>query len=79
MDLYSFMEPLMSKNPMSTFLNYRDLDIGTNDHSKNSYEEGSVYGVKYFNDNYARLTRIKTTVDPNNFFRNEQSIPVLSN
>ncbi|KAL3851539.1 hypothetical protein ACJIZ3_013421 [Penstemon smallii] len=35
------------------------------------------YGVKYFKDNFYRLVKIKTRVDPDNFFRNEQSIPVL--
>ncbi|KAL0442427.1 UNVERIFIED_CONTAM: Berberine bridge enzyme-like 21 [Sesamum latifolium] len=46
--LYSFMEPFVSKNPREAYLNYRDLDIGTTDNGKNSYSEGQVYGVKYF-------------------------------
>ena len=74
--LYSYMTPFVSKNPRSAFLNYRDLDIGVNKFGKNSYQEGEVYGTKYFNDNYKRLVKIKTAVDPENFFRNEQSIPV---
>ncbi|KAK7332599.1 hypothetical protein VNO80_29352 [Phaseolus coccineus] len=74
--LYSYMTPFVSKNPRSTYLNYRDLDIGVNDFGKNSFEEGQVYGSKYFNDNFDRLVNIKTEVDPQNFFRNEQSIPV---
>nr|POE86850.1 berberine bridge enzyme-like 21 [Quercus suber] len=73
--LYSYMTPFVSKNPRSAFLNYRDLDIGTNNNDKNSYEEGEVYGVKYFNDNFHRLVKVKTAVDPHNFFWNEQSIP----
>ncbi|KAF7820959.1 berberine bridge enzyme-like 21 [Senna tora] len=44
---------------------------------ENSYEEGEVYGLKYFNDNFERLVKVKTEVDSENFFRNEQSIPVL--
>ncbi|KAF8027746.1 hypothetical protein BT93_E0613 [Corymbia citriodora subsp. variegata] len=75
--LYSYMTPFVSKNPRSTFLNYRDLDIGTTTNGNNSYEEGRVYGVKYFKDNFERLVKVKTAVDPNNFFRNEQSIPTL--
>ncbi|KAK7412832.1 hypothetical protein VNO78_04497 [Psophocarpus tetragonolobus] len=75
--LYSYMTPFVSKNPRSSFLNYRDLDIGINNFGKNSFEEGQVYGTKYFNDNFQRLVNIKTKVDPENFFRNEQSIPVL--
>ncbi|KAL5077091.1 hypothetical protein RYX36_016075, partial [Vicia faba] len=38
--LYSFMEPYVSKNPRSAFLNYRDLDIGINSFGENSYQEG---------------------------------------
>jgi hypothetical protein len=75
--LYSYMTPFVSKNPRSAFLNYRDLDIGTNNNDKNSYEDGEVYGVKYFNDNFDRLVKVKTAVDPHNFFWNEQSIPTL--
>ncbi|CAJ1963016.1 unnamed protein product [Sphenostylis stenocarpa] len=76
--LYSYMTPFVSKNPRSAFLNYRDLDIGVNNFGKNSFEEGEVYGNKYFNGNFERLVNIKTKVDPENFFRNEQSVPVLS-
>ncbi|XP_059439198.1 berberine bridge enzyme-like 21 [Corylus avellana] len=75
--LFSYMTPFVSKNPRSAYLNYRDLDIGTNHFGKNSLEEGEVYGVKYFNDNYDRLVKVKSAVDPENFFRNEQSIPTL--
>jgi FAD/FMN-containing dehydrogenase len=74
--LYSFMTPYVSKNPRSAYINYRDLDIGINSFGKNSYQEGQVYGAKYFNNNFDRLVKIKTAVDPENFFRNEQSIPV---
>ncbi|KAI4299746.1 hypothetical protein L6164_033175 [Bauhinia variegata] len=77
--LYSYMTPFVSKNPRSAFLNYRDVDIGTNDFGNNSYKQGEVYGLKYFNDNFYRLVKVKTAVDPENFFRNEQSIPVFPN
>ncbi|KAI4299747.1 hypothetical protein L6164_033176 [Bauhinia variegata] len=77
--LYSYMTLFVSKNPRSAFLNYRDLDIGINDFGNNSYEQGEVYGVKYFNDNFYRLVKVKTAVDPENFFRNEQSIPIFPN
>ncbi|KAL0321425.1 UNVERIFIED_CONTAM: Berberine bridge enzyme-like 21 [Sesamum radiatum] len=77
-ELYSFMTPFVSQQPREAYLNYRDLDIGTSDNSKNSYEQGKVYGVKYFKpNNFDRLVKIKTSVDPDNVFRNEQSIPVL--
>ncbi|KZV17047.1 reticuline oxidase-like protein [Dorcoceras hygrometricum] len=67
--LYSYMTPFVSMKPRQAFLNYRDLDIGTNDQERDSF------GLKYFKDNYDRLVRIKTMVDPQDFFRNEQSIP----
>lgn len=77
--LYDYMTPFVSKNPRRAFLNYRDLDIGisNNKSDKNSYEEGEIYGVKYFHNNFERLVKIKTAVDPENFFRNQQSIPLL--
>ncbi|CAN1142676.1 Berberine bridge enzyme-like 21 [Linum perenne] len=76
--IHSYMTPFVSKNPRSAYLNYRDLDIGTTGQpSKDSYKEGKVYGDKYFNDNFERLVKVKTAVDPHNFFWNEQSIPVL--
>ncbi|KAK4360328.1 hypothetical protein RND71_019280 [Anisodus tanguticus] len=74
-DLYNFTTPFVSKNPRQAYLNYRDLDIGTNDHGPRSSEQGRVYGTKYFKNNYDRLVKVKSVVDPQNFFRNEQSIP----
>lgn len=74
--VFEAMSPYVSKNPREAFLNYRDVDIGTSLNS--TYEEGKVYGVKYFKNNFERLVQVKTRVDPDNFFRYEQSIPVLS-
>ncbi|KAL6502158.1 hypothetical protein OROHE_024751 [Orobanche hederae] len=76
-ELHSYMTPYVSMFPREAFLNYRDLDIGINNHGKNSSLEGAVYGLEYFKANYKRLVRIKTKVDPRNFFRNEQSVPVF--
>lgn len=76
-ETYKFMTPFVSKNPRSSYLNYRDVDIGVNDHGADSYRKGQIYGRKYFGENFDRLVRVKTTVDPENFFRNEQSIPTL--
>ncbi|KAF2584285.1 hypothetical protein F2Q70_00034698 [Brassica cretica] len=75
--LHSFMTGFVSKNPRGAYLNYRDVDIGVNDHGEDSYKEGEVYGRMYFGKNFDRLVKIKTVVDPDNFFRNEQSIPTL--
>ncbi|KAK3026820.1 hypothetical protein RJ639_041892 [Escallonia herrerae] len=74
--LYSFMTPFVSNNPRESYLNYRDLDIGVSDNGRNGYNEALVYGRKYFKGNFDRLVAVKSAVDPDNFFRNEQSIPV---
>ncbi|XP_059637898.1 berberine bridge enzyme-like 21 [Cornus florida] len=74
--MYEFMTPFVSKSPRQAFLNYRDLDIGTINHNgNNGYEEAKVFGVKYFKNNFERLVKSKTMIDPDNFFRNQQSIP----
>jgi hypothetical protein len=75
-NLYNFMAPYVSKLPRTAYVNYRDLDLGMN--NKGSSEDASVWGSKYFKDNFNRLVRVKTKVDPDNFFRHEQSIPPLS-
>ncbi|GLT35667.1 hypothetical protein SLA2020_101000 [Shorea laevis] len=67
------MTPFVSKNPRKAFFPYRDIDNGIS--KTGTYEEGKVYGLKYFNQNFERLVDVKTAVDPENFFRNEQSIP----
>ncbi|KAJ9705859.1 hypothetical protein PVL29_003791 [Vitis rotundifolia] len=76
-ELYNYMTPLVSKSPRGAYLNYRDIDIGISHNGKDSYQEGRVYGVKYFMNNFDRLVKVKTAVDPLNFFRYEQSIPPL--
>ncbi|KAG8365680.1 hypothetical protein BUALT_Bualt18G0131700 [Buddleja alternifolia] len=76
--LYSYMAPYASKSPRAAYFNYRDLDIGMNNEGNTSYKQASAWGFKYFNNNFNRLVRVKTEVDPSNFFRNEQSIPPLS-
>ncbi|XP_027338259.1 berberine bridge enzyme-like 8 [Abrus precatorius] len=77
-ELHKYMTSFVSKNPRQAFLCYKDLDLGINRHGFHSNYEGSAYGVEYFMDNLNRLVQIKTKVDPANFFRTEQSIPILS-
>uniref|UniRef100_A0A6N2N443 Berberine/berberine-like domain-containing protein n=1 Tax=Salix viminalis TaxID=40686 RepID=A0A6N2N443_SALVM len=36
--------------------------------------QASIWGRKYFKNNFDRLVRVKTAVDPANFFRHEQSL-----
>ncbi|KAK9091547.1 hypothetical protein Sjap_024724 [Stephania japonica] len=75
--LYKYMTPYVSKQPRRAYLNYRDLDLGQNKiDGSASYEEAKIWGVKYFNGNFDRLVKVKSKVDPSNFFSNEQSIPV---
>ncbi|WVY92639.1 hypothetical protein V8G54_031727 [Vigna mungo] len=51
------------------------VEAGVNTFGKNSYKEGEVYGIKYFKSNFQRLVKVKTKVDPHNFFRNQQKHP----
>ncbi|XP_020674746.1 berberine bridge enzyme-like 22 [Dendrobium catenatum] len=75
---YKFMTPYVSKNPRAAYLNYRDLDIGTDVMgNKTSYWEARRWGERYYKGNFKRLAYVKGNVDPNNLFRNEQSIPPL--
>ncbi|XP_059439671.1 tetrahydroberberine oxidase-like [Corylus avellana] len=76
--LYRYMAPYVSKSPRGAYVNYRDLDIGTNGKGNTSYERARIWGNKYFKSNFDRLVQVKTTVDPANFFKNEQSIPLFS-
>ncbi|XP_022738799.1 berberine bridge enzyme-like 18 [Durio zibethinus] len=76
--LYSYMSSFVSKSPREAYINYRDLDIGTNNNKGNtSYAQASIWGRKYFKNNFDRLVHVKTMIDPENFFRHEQSIPPL--
>ncbi|PPR93767.1 hypothetical protein GOBAR_AA26914 [Gossypium barbadense] len=70
--LYAEMAPYVSSKPREAFLNYRDLDIGSNN---TDFEAAKVYGAKYFKGNFQRLAEVKAKIDPHNFFKNEQSIP----
>ncbi|KAL0409363.1 UNVERIFIED_CONTAM: Berberine bridge enzyme-like 18 [Sesamum radiatum] len=74
--LYRYMAPYVSRSPRAAYYNYRDLDIGANNIVGNiSYARASVWGIKCFKNNFDRVIKVKTAVDPKNFFRNEQSIP----
>ncbi|KAK6154818.1 hypothetical protein DH2020_009066 [Rehmannia glutinosa] len=74
--LYNYMAVYVSMLPREAYVNYRDLDLGMNKNGS-SFIEASLWGMKYFKDNFNRLVRVKTKVDPDNFFRHEQSIPIL--
>lgn len=74
-DLYTYMAPYASKNPRTAYVNYRDLDLGRNKNRNTTYAEATSWGTVYFKDNFKRLALVKASVDPDNFFRHEQSIP----
>ncbi|XVF50800.1 hypothetical protein PTKIN_Ptkin04bG0132500 [Pterospermum kingtungense] len=76
--LYSYMATYASQSPRQAYFNYRDLDIGTNNIGYTSYAQASIWGPKYFKNNFDRLVHIKTMVDPENFFKNEQSVTPFS-
>ncbi|KAK8969930.1 hypothetical protein KSP40_PGU014461 [Platanthera guangdongensis] len=74
-NFYKFMTPYVSRDPRGAYLNYRDLDLGRNANRNASYAEASVWGEKYYKVNFRRLAQVKSKVDPENLFWNEQSIP----
>ncbi|KAL8508271.1 hypothetical protein ACS0TY_018744 [Phlomoides rotata] len=76
--LHNYMRSYVTKSPRGAYVNYKDLDLGRNNiEGHTSYEQASAWGLRYFKGNFRRLVRVKTRVDPSNFFRNEQSIPAL--
>ncbi|CAD6246738.1 unnamed protein product [Miscanthus lutarioriparius] len=83
--LYAFMAPHVSKAPRAAYVNYLDLDLGADNWiapAGGSSEAAvararSSWGAAYFGDNFDRLVRAKTAVDPGNVFNNAQSIPPL--
>nr|GEY43877.1 DNA helicase [Tanacetum cinerariifolium] len=77
--LYNYMTQYVSMSPRQAYVNYRDLDLGMNDKNGDdtSFVKASSFGTRYFKDNFTRLVKIKTEFDPDNFFKHEQSIPVL--
>jgi hypothetical protein len=60
-------------------VNYRDLDLGENVVVGNvtSYKAAKVWGEKYYKGNFNRLAFAKGKIDPDDYFRNEQSIPPM--
>ncbi|KAI4356060.1 hypothetical protein L6164_000112 [Bauhinia variegata] len=72
---YEFMTPYVSSSPREAFLCYRDLDVGANPSNRTNEDIARIYGSKYYLDNFQRLVRAKAKIDPENFFKHEQSIP----
>ncbi|KAK1393801.1 Cannabidiolic acid synthase [Heracleum sosnowskyi] len=77
--LAKYLTPYVTKNPRSAYVNYVDLTMGTNNlKGTTSYQQAKRWGKRYFKNNFDRLVKIKSVVDPGNFFRHEQSIPPIS-
>lgn len=80
--LYEYMTPYVSKNPRTAYLNSRDLDLGQQYYEDyqdiSSHLNARVWGRKYFKDNFERLVKVKSEVDPQNLFKNRQSIPSIT-
>lgn len=72
-ETYKEMEPYVAKSPRTAYLNYRDFGLGTNQEDY-SYSKAKIWGEKYFKGNFERLAKVKSKVDPKNFFRSEQSV-----
>ena len=79
------MSSYVSKSPRAAYVNYLDLDLGTNDWANatggtsgsKSVARAASWGDRYFFTNFDRLVRAKSKVDPENVFNNAQSIPPL--
>jgi FAD binding domain/Berberine and berberine like len=84
-NFYAYMGSFVSKNPRAAYVNYLDLDLGTNNWTAgtsgkaNYVNHARLWCDAYFLWNYDRLVRAKTKIDPENVFNNEQSIPPLPN
>ncbi|CAO2187069.1 unnamed protein product [Urochloa humidicola] len=85
-EFYKFMEPYVSKNPRGAYVNYVDLDLGVNNWTSvtggklsaaDSVSHAATWGRRYFMNNFDRLVRAKSKIDPGNVFNNAQSIPPL--
>lgn len=78
-NLYNYLDPYVLNSPRRSYVNYNDLDLGMNNlRGRTGYQQASVWGKKYFKDNFDRLVRVKFSVDPSNFFRHQQSIPPIA-
>ncbi|XWS10512.1 hypothetical protein CRYUN_Cryun39dG0086000 [Craigia yunnanensis] len=75
--VYDYMGAYVPTSPRAAYVNYRDLDLGMNNKSNTSFSQASIWGAKYFKCNFHRLVKVKSKVDPDNFFRHEQSIPAV--
>ena len=55
------MTPYVSSFPRQAYVNYRDLDLGINNHT--NFVQASSWGNRYFKDNFNRLVKVKRNVE----------------
>ncbi|KAK9101399.1 hypothetical protein Scep_024829 [Stephania cephalantha] len=68
-ELYDYMTPYVSKSPRTAFLNYKDLDLGrVRINGGATFVDPRIWGRMYFKNNFPRLVKAKSNVDPENFF-----------
>ncbi|KAK9016599.1 hypothetical protein V6N11_079094 [Hibiscus sabdariffa] len=78
---HNAMSDHVSMGPRAAYVNYVDLDLGVMElisntvPSADTVEIARVWGEKYFLNNYDRLVKAKTLIDPNNVFKHQQGIP----
>ncbi|KAJ8759663.1 hypothetical protein K2173_009748 [Erythroxylum novogranatense] len=86
-EFYNLMTPFVSTAPRAAYINYMDFDLGVmgliSSHNSrapppDAVDSARVWGEMYFLNNFDRLVRAKTLIDPNNVFSNQQSIPPMS-
>ncbi|KAK9118396.1 hypothetical protein Scep_016489 [Stephania cephalantha] len=81
-DFHDYMGQFINNKPRVSYVNHVDLDLGVIDWRNqtlvsNAVEISRKWNEKYFLQNYYRLVRAKTLIDPNNVFQHPQSIPPL--
>ncbi|XP_004238605.2 berberine bridge enzyme-like D-2 [Solanum lycopersicum] len=82
-EFYNTMAPFVSSAPREAYVNYIDLDLGVmdnlliNTNAGHAIERARAWGQKYFLNNYDRLVKAKTIIDPLNVFRHQQGIPPM--
>ncbi|KAL8114920.1 berberine bridge enzyme-like 8 [Apium graveolens] len=77
-NIVAYLTPYVTRHPRSAYVNYINFWMGINNPIGNtSYAQARRWGKRYFNRNFLRLVRVKSMVDPSNFFRHEQSIPAI--
>jgi hypothetical protein len=71
------MTPFVSHSLRVAYFNYRDLDLWKNGKYDSNFSKAKIWGNKYFKGISEKLVQVKTRIDHENYFRNEQCIPII--